>query len=106
MNLKDILPHDNQYIFSVGDISENVLISTGTGDEMTVPGSLQADEVRFDQPSGTALNAYNVKLYCQDQDGIVDFKRNSVIYINRKGYRVLDSRLEMGVWEVSLERRQ
>ena len=105
MNLKDILTQDNKYIFSVGDISENVLISTKTGNERTVLGSLQADDVTFNSPIGTALNAYNFKLYIEEQPDM-EFNKNTILYVNKRAYKVMDTRLEMGVREISLEARQ
>lgn len=105
MNLKDILPHDNKYIFAIGDISEYVLISTNTGNERTVLGSLQADDVVFNSPIGTALNAYNFKLYIEEQEDM-NFSKNTILYVNKKAYRVTDTRLEMGVREISLEAKK
>lgn len=102
MNLHDILERDNEYLFDVNDISEEIVISTNSQNERTVKGSLQSDEVAFTSSPGSALNAYNFKLYLIEQPDL-NLSKNCVLYVNRKAYRITDSRLEMGIRELSLE---
>ena len=104
--LSDILPHDNAAIMNdFRDFTEPLTISTNSTNERQVMGSLQSDEIAFTAGTGSPLNAYSCKLYMLEQDDL-NLSKNCVIYVNRKAYKITDSRLEMGVRELSLEAKR
>ena len=103
--LSDILEHDNAAIFNeYRDFAEPLTISTNKTNERTVMGSLQSDMVTFNSSMSSALNAFAVKLYMPEQ-GDLNLSKNQVLYVCGKAYRIVDSALNMGIRELSLEKK-
>ena len=104
--LGDIIDHDNAAIVNdFRDFTEAITVSTNSANERIVLGSLQADEVVFNAGTGSALNAYNCKLYMLEQADL-NLSKNCILYVNKKAFRITDSRLEMGIRELSLEAKR
>lgn len=104
--LSDIIDQDNAAIMNdFRDFTETLTISTNSANERQVMGSLQSDEIAFTAGSGSPLNAYNCKLYLIEQADL-NLSKNCVLYVNRRAYKITDSRLEMGVRELSLEAKR
>lgn len=103
--LKDILESDNAQIFALNDISDDIEISTNSGNRRTVKGSMQSDLVNFSANAGVnaPLLAYAAKLYIQTPIDI-DLCVGGLLTVDGKPYKIADKREEMGVLELSLNR--
>lgn len=103
--LGDILEADNAAIFNdFRDFTERLTISTNKTNEREVMGSLQSDMVTFNSGMSSSLNAFAVKLYMPEQPDL-NLSKNQVLYVNNKAFRIVDSALNMGIRELTLEKK-
>lgn len=105
MNLKDIIELDNAQIFAFEDFSEDIEISTNSGNKRTVKCSLQSDLVNFSANAGVSspLCAYSMKIYFKTMSDMT-FAVGGMITVNGNAYKIDDKRDEMGVTELSLSK--
>lgn len=105
MKLTDLIAKDNAHILSLGDISEDIEISTHSGNRRVVKGSFQSDLVNFSANAGlkSPLCAYAAKLYIES-DPDMSIGIGGMLTINGVAYKVDDKREEMGVLELSVSR--
>lgn len=103
--LGDILEADNAAIFNdFRDFTELISVGTSRENRRNVMGSLQSDLVTFNSSMSSALNAYSDKLYMHEQADL-NLSKNQVIYVNDRAYRIVDSALNLGIRELSLEKK-
>lgn len=105
LRLCDILEQDNAAIFGhLRDFTKMVTISTNRTNERLVSVSLQSDLVTFNSSMSDVLNAFAVKLFMAEQDDL-NLGKNQVLYVNGRAFRIVDSALNMGIRELSLEKK-
>lgn len=103
--LSDILEADNAAIFNdFRDFTEELTVSTNKTNERKVMGSLQSDLVTFNSSMSEVLNAFAVKLFMPEQADL-NLSAKQVIYVNGKAFRIVASALNMGIRELSLEKK-
>lgn len=103
--LGDILEADTKAIFEdFRDFTALLTISTNKANERQVWGSLQSDEVTFNASMSEVLNAFAVKLFMPEQADL-NLNQNQVIYVCGKAFKIVASALDMGVHELSLEKK-
>lgn len=103
--LGDILEVDNKAIFEdFRDFTALLTISTNKTNERQVWGSLQSDLVTFNASASEVLNAFAVKLFMPEQADL-SLGKNQILYVNGKAFRITDSAINMGIRELSLEKK-
>lgn len=103
--LGDILEADNAAIFNdYRDFTELLTISTNKTNERVVRGSLQSDLVTFNASMSEVLNAFAVKLFMPEQADL-NLDKGQILYVQGKAFRIVASSLNMGVHELSLEKK-
>ena len=103
--LSDILPHDNAAIMNdFRDFTEPLTVSTNKTNERQVMGSLQSDLVTFNASMSEVLNAFSVTLFMPEQADLNPDK-GQILYVQGKAFRIVASSLNMGVHELSLEKK-
>lgn len=104
--LSDILEHDNAAIFNdYRDFAEPLKIATNSANARTVMGSLQSDLVTFNASTSETLNAFAIKLFMPEQADL-NLGKNQILYVNDRAFRIVDSALNMGIRELSLEKKK
>ncbi len=103
--LGDILAHDNAAIFNdFRDFTELLTVGTNTANARQVMGSLQSDEVTFNASMSEVLNAFAVKLFMPEQADL-NLDNGQILYVCGRAFRIVASTLNMGVHELSLEKK-
>ena len=103
--LSDILAADNAAIFNdFRDYSEPLTVGTNTANARQVMGSLQSDEVTFNASMSEVLNAFAIKLFMPEQADL-NLDNGQVLYVCGRAFRIVASTLNMGVHELSLEKK-
>lgn len=105
--LEDILDKDLTYIFDVArDFVRETVIKVGM-DEVKVWASLQSSDMEF-SASEKPVNAYRLELTVRTKDIPKSMSkrisRDSIIYVDRTAYKVIDSSDCRGVLNLALER--
>lgn len=103
--LGDILAHDNAAIFNdFRDFTALLTVGTNTANTREVMGSLQSDEVTFNASMSEVLNAFAVKLFMPEQADL-SLDNGQILYVCGRAFRIVASTLNMGVHELSLEKK-
>lgn len=103
--LGDILEHDTSSIFNdFRDFSESVTVSTNKTNERQVMCSLQSDLVTFNSSMSEVLNAFALKMFMPEQTDL-NLDKGQIIYVQERAFRIVASSLDMGVRELSLEKK-
>lgn len=103
--LGDILEHDIAAVFNdFRDFTEELTISTNKTNERKVMGSLQSDLVTFNASMSEVLNAFSITLFMPEQADL-NLNKNQVLYVNGRAFKIVASALNMGVRELSLEKK-
>lgn len=103
--LGDILEADNASIFNdYRDFTELLTVSTNKTNERQVMCSLQSDLVTFNASVSEVLNAFSVTLFMPEQADL-NLSQNQIIYVEGRAFRIVASALDMGVHELSLEKK-
>ena len=103
--LGDILEADNAAIFNdYRDFTALLTISTNKTNERQVMGSLQSDLVTFNASMSEVLNAFAVKLFMPEQADL-NLDEGQILYVCGRAFRIVASTLNMGVHELSLEKK-
>lgn len=103
--LGDILEADNASIFNdYRDFTELLTVSTNKTNERQVMCSLQSDLVTFNASVSEVLNAFSVTLFMPEQADL-NLSQNQIIYVEGRAFRIVASALNMGVHELSLEKK-
>lgn len=103
--LGDILAHDNAAIFNdFRDFTALLTVGTNTANTREVMGSLQSDEVTFNVSMSEVLNAFAIKLFIPEQADL-NLDNGQILYVCGKAFRIVASTLNMGVHELSLEKK-
>lgn len=103
--LSDIIEQDTAAIFNdYRDFTETLTISTNKTNERQVMGSLQSDLVTFNSSMSEVLNAYAVTLFMPEQADL-NLNKGQVIYVQERAFRIVASSLNMGIRELSLEKK-
>ena len=103
--LCDILETDNTEIFNdFRDFTKQLTISTSKTNERLVMASLQSDLVTFNASTSETLNAFAIKLFMPEQSDL-NLDKGQVIYVQGRAFRIVASSLNMGIRELSLEKK-
>lgn len=103
--LCDILETDNAEIFNdFRDFTEQLTVSTSKTNERQVMASLQSDLVTFNASTSETLNAFAIKLFIPEQSDL-NLDKGQVIYVQGRAFRIVASSLNMGIRELSLEKK-
>ncbi len=103
--LSDILEQDNAAIFNdYRDFTELLTVGTNTANARQVMGSLQSDLVTFNASMSEVLNAFSLTLLMPEQADL-NLNQNQVIYVCGKAFKIVASALDMGIRELSLEKK-
>ncbi len=103
--LSDILEQDNAAIFNdYRDFTELLTVGTNTANARQVMGSLQSDLVTFNASMSEVLNAFSLTLLMPEQADL-NLNQNQVIYVCGKAFKIVSSALDMGIRELSLEKK-
>lgn len=103
--LGDILDADNKAIFDdFRDFTALLTISTNKANARQVWGSLQSDEVTFNASMSDVLNAFAIKLFMPEQADL-NLDKGQIIYVCGRAFRIVASTIDMGVHELSLEKK-
>ena len=103
--LGDILEADNKAIFEdFRDFTALLTVGTSTANTRKVMGSLQSDEVTFNASMSEVLNAFAVKLFMPEQADL-NLDDGQILYVCGRAFRIVASTLNMGVHELSLEKK-
>ena len=103
--LSDILEQDNVAIFNdYRDFTELLTVGTNTANARQVMGSLQSDLVTFNASMSEVLNAFSLTLLMPEQADL-NLNQNQVIYVCGKAFKIVASALDMGIRELSLEKK-
>ena len=103
--LGDILEADTKAIFEdFRDFTALLTISTNKANERQVMGSLQSDLVTFNASMSEVLNAFSVTLFMPEQADL-NLDKGQIIYVCGRAFRIVASALNMGVHELSLEKK-
>ena len=103
--LSDIIEQDNAAIFNdYRDFTELLTVGTNTANERQVMGSLQSDLVTFNASMSEVLNAFSLTLLMPEQADL-NLNQNQVIYVCGKAFKIVASALDMGIRELSLEKK-
>ena len=103
--LGDILEADTKAIFEdFRDFTALLNISTNKANERQVWGSLQSDEVTFNASMSEVLNAFAIKLFMPEQADL-NLDKGQILYVCGRAFRIVASALNMGVHELSLEKK-
>ena len=103
--LSDILAADNAAIFSeFRDFTAELTVATNSTNARTVWCSLQSDEVTFNASVSEVLNAFAIKLFMPEQSDLT-LDKGHVIYVQGRAFRIVAGTLNMGVHELSLEKK-
>ena len=103
--LSDILEQDNAAIFNdYRDFTELLTVGTNTANARQVMGSLQSDLVTFNASMSEVLNAFSLTLLMPEQADL-NLNQNQVIYVCGKAFKTVASALDMGIRELSLEKK-
>lgn len=103
--LGDILEADNAAIFNdYRDFTALLTVSTSKTNERQVMGSLQSDLVTFNASMSEVLNAFSVTLFMPEQADL-NLDKGQIIYVQCKAFRIVASSLNMGIHELSLEKK-
>lgn len=103
--LGDILDADNKAIFEdFRDFTALLTISTNKANARQVWGSLQSDEVTFNASMSEVLNAFAIKLFMPEQADL-NLDKGQILYVCGRAFRIVASTLDMGVHELSLEKK-
>ena len=103
--LGDIIEQDNAAIFNdYRDFTELLTVGTNTANERQVMGSLQSDLVTFNASMSEVLNAFSLTLLMPEQADL-NLNQNQVIYVCGKAFKIVASALDMGIRELSLEKK-
>lgn len=103
--LGDILEQDIAAIFEdFRDFTEELTVSTNKTNERKVMASLQSDLVTFNSSMSEILNAFAIKLYMPEQPDL-NLDKGQILYVQRRAFRIVASSLNMGVQELSLEKK-
>ena len=103
--LGDILEADNAAIFNdYRDFTELLTVSTNKTNERQVMGSLQSDLVTFNASASEVLNAFSLTLFMPEQSDL-NLSQNQILYVEGKAFKIVASALNMGIRELSLEKK-
>lgn len=103
--LGDIIEQDNAAIFNdYRDFTELLTVGTNTANARQVMGSLQSDLVTFNASMSEVLNAFSLTLFMPEQADL-NLNQNQVIYVCGKAFKIVASALNMGIRELSLEKK-
>lgn len=103
--LGDILEADNAAIFNdYRDFTELLTVSTNKTNERQVMGSLQSDLVTFNASLSEVLNAFSVTLFMPEQADL-NLDKGQILYVCGRAFRIVASTLNMGIRELSLEKK-
>lgn len=103
--LSDILEQDNAAIFNdYRDFTELLTVGTNTANARQVMGSLQSDLVTFNASMSEVLNAFSLTLLMPEQADL-NLNQNQVIYVCGRAFKIVASALDMGICELSLEKK-
>lgn len=103
--LSDILEQDNAAIFNdYRDFTELLTVGTNTANARQVMGSLQSDLVTFNASMSEVLNAFSLTLLMPEQADL-NLNQNQVIYVCGRAFKIVASALDMGIRELSLEKK-
>ena len=103
--LGDILEADNAAIFNdFRDFTELLTVGTNTANTRQVMGSLQSDLVTFNASMSEVLNAFSVTLFMPEQADL-NLAKGQILYVCGKAFRIVASTLNMGIHELSLEKK-
>lgn len=103
--LGDILEADNKAIFEdFRDFTALLTISTNKANARQVWGALQSDEVTFNASMSEVLNAFAIKLFMPEQADL-NLDNGQILYVCGRAFRIVASTLDMGVHELSLEKK-
>ena len=103
--LSDIIEQDNAAIFNdYRDFTELLTVGTNTANARQVMGSLQSDLVTFNASMSEVLNAFSLTLLMPEQADL-NLNQNQVIYVCGKAFKIVASALDMGIRELSLEKK-
>ena len=128
--LGDILEADNAAIFNdFRDFTELLTVTTNTANAREVMGSLQSDLVTFNASMSEVLNAFAIKLFMPEQADLnldklallhagtkfedsfmpeqadLNLDKGQILYVQNKAYRIVAISLNMGIRELSLEKK-
>lgn len=103
--LSDIIEQDNAAIFNdYRDFTELLTVGTNTANARQVMGSLQSDLVTFNASMSEVLNAFSLTLLMPEQADL-NLNQNQVIYVCGRAFKIVASALDMGIRELSLEKK-
>lgn len=103
--LSDILEADNAAVFNdFRDFTAELTVSTNKTNERQVMVSLQSDLVTFNASMSDVLNAFAIKLFMPEQADL-ELGKNHVLYVNGRAFKIVASALNMGIRELSLEKK-